>query len=65
MVELTKILIDILVSRADTLSGQDIKLITESIALAETIVTSKDLDEVKKQQEEYMKLGREYMFGGE
>ena len=65
MVKLTDKLMDILDSRADTLSGQDIKLITESIVLSESMVTADELVEARKKQEAYMKMGQEYLYGGE
>ena len=73
MVELTKKLMDILEDRKETLSGEDIKHIVESIQLSESMATKEAIDVsvqaqenyIKEQQEAMIKLGQEYMYGGQ
>lgn len=54
MVELTKLLISILETRKDELSGGDIKLIVEAIQVSESIVKV-EIDPKAKTPQEIMK----------
>jgi len=67
MVELAEVLMDILKDRKDTLSGEDIKFLVESMILANgvAVVTDNEAAEVKKKQEAFSKAYNVYAFGGE
>lgn len=59
-------LIEILELRKETLSGEDISHIVDSIIKLDNHQINKETTEHdRKQQEVYKKMGKEYMFGGE